>query len=69
MYLEMINMFDISIHALRGEGDYYAAAIANALLDISIHALRGEGDLNRVLLHKNKEISIHALRGEGDPTY
>ena len=36
-------VFDISIHALRGEGDgvYQYPAV---LTDISIHALRGEGD-------------------------
>ena len=34
----------ISIHALRGEGDYNAVGKIRRLLDISIHALRGEGD-------------------------
>ena len=34
----------ISIHALRGEGDYVYAAICHTGNKISIHALRGEGD-------------------------
>ena len=33
----------ISIHALRGEGDFLDKENYNAL-EISIHALRGEGD-------------------------
>ena len=36
---------DISIHALRGEGDLVEQlGISGAVTDISIHALRGEGD-------------------------
>ena len=35
---------NISIHALRGEGDC-ASAVDNPIIVISIHALRGEGDL------------------------
>ena len=40
--------FEISIHALRGEGDisYYPRYYRNVL--ISIHALRGEGDTSTV---------------------
>ena len=34
----------ISIHALRGEGDYEIITNRSFTLDISIHALRGEGD-------------------------
>ena len=34
----------ISIHALRGEGDFLASGIKQSRLIISIHALRGEGD-------------------------
>ena len=37
---------DISIHALRGEGDLSDPASLNAII-ISIHALRGEGDHSR----------------------
>ena len=35
----------ISIHALRGEGDYQGAGTGTGT-GISIHALRGEGDVN-----------------------
>ena len=45
-----IAIFEISIHALREEGDVKRAVWA-ALLSISIHALREEGDpLYRVVL-------------------
>ena len=56
---------EISIHALRGEGDVPKSERV-PLADISIHALRGEGD---AVLEQNCRlwrISIHALRGEGD---
>ena len=36
-------MTNISIHALRGEGDK-VAVVADSGREISIHALRGEGD-------------------------
>ena len=57
---------DISIHALRGEGDTgeYRGTLGEI---ISIHALRGEGD--RIFWNQAWYvigISIHALRGEGD---
>ena len=56
---------DISIHALREEGDNYnsAEALANR---ISIHALREEGDFEVGVQILAKFISIHALREEGD---
>ena len=57
---------DISIHALRGEGDSIRES-AGAFDNISIHALRGEGDVHPTLrFWKFFKISIHALRGEGD---
>ena len=62
----MIYSFDISIHALREEGDYGGKEPVNKTF-ISIHALREEGDLaarHFPLLHT--KISIHALREEGD---
>ena len=37
---------DISIHALRGEGDF-GSVRAVSVNDISIHALRGEGDAGK----------------------
>ena len=38
-------LIDISIHALRGEGDHSSGGIKIRESYISIHALRGEGDL------------------------
>ena len=37
-------MEEISIHALRGEGDFFPLLIVILSSEISIHALRGEGD-------------------------
>ena len=57
----------ISIHALREEGDGCIEVWVSLYWDISIHALREEGD--PVLSHRHGAgggISIHALRGEGD---
>ena len=46
--ISFINSIDISIHALRGEGDY-GKFLTLFTFDISIHALRGEGDaVNRL---------------------
>ena len=56
---------EISIHALRGEGDSDELEVVDSL-DISIHALRGEGDANLFSGRYASVISIHALRGEGD---
>ena len=57
---------EISIHALREEGDSLLPEFFLMVL-ISIHALREEGDS---IDHSTKEvflnISIHALREEGD---
>ena len=41
---ERVEEIEISIHALRGEGDQDLRRIARASDIISIHALRGEGD-------------------------
>ena len=59
------DKLEISIHALRVEGDdensnFYIA------WPISIHALRVEGDDNLCLSCLLQKISIHALRVEGD---
>ena len=56
----------ISIHALREEGDQ-AAPQRRAPHHISIHALREEGDLTYLRYSGASRISIHALREEGDP--
>ena len=55
----------ISIHALRGEGDVFAPKLRKNFV-ISIHALRGEGDIFTPSNIAGLPISIHALRGEGD---
>ena len=57
---------EISIHALRGEGDEPERE-KELPTGISIHALRGEGDVVGKPLLQVCIISIHALRGEGDP--
>ena len=58
---------EISIHALRGEGDAAFQICNYCNTKISIHALRGEGDdVPQRKSELTAEISIHALRGEGD---
>ena len=61
------SIHNISIHALRGEGDLFTGRTIFSRPWISIHALRGEGDfaVKSDKIQKVK-ISIHALRGEGD---
>ena len=56
---------DISIHALREEGDAYRSPHPESQ-SISIHALREEGDFLQGKLLGGFSISIHALREEGD---
>ena len=60
------RLFDISIHALREEGDQVHCN-QFPRKDISIHALREEGD-HPACGHSfaSTAISIHALREEGD---
>ena len=58
---------DISIHALREEGDVTTKPDKTAIKKISIHALREEGDHFDLLGPLRHVISIHALREEGDP--
>ena len=58
---------DISIHALREEGDCISSQYGSMCSTISIHALREEGDLREFqLVSRISSISIHALREEGD---
>ena len=60
------NQKEISIHALREEGDLVVGSDDQPLA-ISIHALREEGDLTvRTMRETILYISIHALREEGD---
>ena len=56
---------EISIHALRVEGDA-ELRFAEIVKSISIHALRVEGDYSMLKRRRELEISIHALRVEGD---
>ena len=57
---------EISIHALREEGDHGKQAISHRQA-ISIHALREEGDADALTdVFSRIKISIHALREEGD---
>ena len=60
-----MTTFEISIHALREEGDWRAQSTASRPR-ISIHALREEGDGSPGWLVLRQLISIHALREEGD---
>ena len=66
MYEIKTQIFNISIHALRVEGDYTGRNGGDAYFSISIHALRVEGDEKFALLYRFNYISIHALRVEGD---
>ena len=61
-------MKQISIHALREEGDYSFFHFVFPFYLISIHALREEGDLLQAAHPDIYAISIHALREEGDRT-
>ena len=62
----MTALQDISIHALREEGDRFRIS-PGAGSHISIHALREEGDKALVTVFAVVAvISIHALREEGD---
>ena len=59
---------DISIHALREEGDI-CYQVGSLIYVISIHALREEGDVCLIGTVLHRLISIHALREEGDCGY
>ena len=61
----MQQHYEISIHALREEGDE-ADDRAEQEQIISIHALREEGDRGPAGHDDHLPISIHALREEGD---
>ena len=61
------DTLQISIHALREEGDQYKNEYSNCQTVISIHALREEGDQGGITMEPlTPRISIHALREEGD---
>ena len=56
----------VSIHAFRGEGDWWGNYDFAFHYVVSIHAFRGEGDLTRIMHSYLGQVSIHAFRGEGD---
>ena len=63
-----LQVLEISIHALREEGDRNHPQLSPYHQKISIHALREEGDRGpAACLPVPDKISIHALREEGDP--
>ena len=64
--ISAIETADISIRALREEGDRKGSGTAFADGAISIHALREEGDPGAAPADGRQNISIHALREEGD---
>ena len=65
-FLALIFTDNISIHALREEGDPCPVR-HDTRTNISIHALREEGDADyRYRTNMVTSISIHALREEGD---
>ena len=63
---EVRAILNISIHALREEGDREGQRTQNTVGLISIHALREEGDAGWRYGCSPADISIHALREEGD---
>ena len=60
-----LRLLEISIHALREEGDQ-ERLLHSTRKYISIHALREEGDQRPLRAQTAQGISIHALREEGD---
>ena len=61
-----VKCTNISIHALREEGDCPVRVGDLRDIEISIHALREEGDYRLPAIPHRQLISIHALREEGD---
>ena len=64
-----VKCTNISIHALREEGDCPVRVGDLRDIEISIHALREEGDYTVQIVHVGAVISIHALREEGDGSF
>ena len=61
------ELFQISIHSLRVEGDLIVNRVSKRGKRISIHSLRVEGDKSAVSdISCRRCISIHSLRVEGD---
>ena len=64
-----VKCTNISIHALREEGDCPVRVGDLRDIEISIHALREEGDYRLPAIPHRQLISIHALREEGDQRF
>ena len=64
-----VKCTNISIHALREEGDCPVRVGDLRDIEISIHALREEGDYTVQIVPVGAVISIHALREEGDGSF
>ena len=61
-----LRIYNVSIHAFRGEGDYRSGKVFVGER-VSIHAFRGEGDAGKPANRVGETgVSIHAFRGEGD---
>ena len=61
------QIFPISIHSLRVEGDFNSKGDDRLYNAISIHSLRVEGDdIGGYIMMICARISIHSLRVEGD---
>ncbi len=56
----------ISIHALRGEGDFFSSPVYLIGGKFQSTPSVGRATLSALLIHETVVISIHALRGEGD---
>mgnify|MGYP006968140809 CR=1 FL=1 len=65
--ISAIDIADISIHALREEGDLAGVVVRQHQVVISIHALCEEDDVGiAARIVEVQVISIHSLREEGD---
>ena len=63
----VVQAIQISIHALRGEGDVLMTVAPRfSQLFLSTPSV-GRATVEHIRHRMNYEISIHALRGEGDP--
>ena len=56
----------ISIHALRGEGDFYRSGRGKQSTEFQSTPSVGRATIRAGIMQSTNGISIHALRGEGD---
>ena len=64
--IDIITIATISIHALRGEGDYFHNLVINGTSAFQSTPSVGRATVAEINKQLKKKISIHALRGEGD---